>query len=70
MPSSKWGLLSNPEVKRLLSSPDLPGFFFGAPRMGAHLRVQVPPRAGHSEQSEAQLHEGDRVWDGSVEHKS
>jgi hypothetical protein len=30
--------------------------------MGAHLRVQVPLRAGHSEQSEAQLREGDRAW--------
>ena len=37
--------------------------------MGAHLRVKVPPRAGHSERSEAQLHEGDRVWEGSVERK-
>jgi len=37
--------------------------------MGAHLRVQAPLRAGHSEQSEAQLHEGDRVWEGSVERK-
>jgi len=27
--------------------------------MGAQLRVQVPLRAGHSEQSEAQLREGD-----------
>jgi len=35
--------------------------------MGALLRVQVPLRAGHSEQSEAQLHEGDRVWGGSAE---
>jgi hypothetical protein len=38
--------------------------------MGAHLRVQVPLRAGHSEQSEAQLREGDRAWEGSVERKS
>jgi len=38
------------------------GFFNGAPSMGAHLRVQVPLRAGHSEQSEAQLREGDRAW--------
>ena len=37
--------------------------------MGAHLWVQVPPRAGRSERSEAQLHEGDRVWEGSVERK-
>ena len=40
-----------------------------APSMGAFLRVQVPPRVGHSERSEAQLHEGDRVWEGSVERK-
>jgi hypothetical protein len=46
------------------------GFFLGAPSMGAHLRVQVPLRAGHSEQSEAQLREGDRAWEGSVERKS
>jgi hypothetical protein len=38
--------------------------------MGAHLRVQVPLRAGHSEQSETQLREGDRAWEGGVEHKS
>ena len=37
--------------------------------MGALLRVQVPPRAGHSERSETQLHEGDRVWEGSVNRK-
>jgi hypothetical protein len=30
--------------------------------MGAHLRVQIPLRAGHSEQSEAQLREGERAW--------
>ena len=35
--------------------------------MSALLRVQVPLQADHSEQSEAQLHEGDRVWEGSVE---
>jgi len=38
--------------------------------MGALLEVQVLPRADHSERSEAQLHEGNRVWGGSVEHKS
>jgi hypothetical protein len=38
--------------------------------MGTHLWVKVPPRAGHSERSEAQLHEGDRVWEGSVERKA
>ncbi len=37
--------------------------------MGAYLRLQVPLRAGHSEQSEAQLREGDRVWEESVGHK-
>lgn len=35
--------------------------------MGALLEVQVLSRAGHSERSEAQLHEGDRVWEGSAE---
>ena len=35
--------------------------------MGALLRVKVPSRVGHNERSEAQLHEGDRVWGGSVE---
>ncbi len=35
--------------------------------MGAILGVQVLPQADHSERSEAQLHEGDRVWGGSVE---
>ena len=30
--------------------------------MGAHLRVQVPLRARHSEQSEGQLREDDRKW--------
>jgi len=37
--------------------------------MGAILEVQVLPRAGHSERSEAQLREGDRAWEGSVERK-
>lgn len=37
--------------------------------MCAHLWVKVPLQAGHSKQSEAQLHEGDRVWEGSVERK-
>ena len=31
--------------------------------MGALLRVQVPSQVDHDERSEAQLHEGDRVWD-------
>src|SRR3982751_3127356 len=35
--------------------------------MGVLLRVQVPPRADHSERSEAQLRKGDRPWGGSVE---
>jgi hypothetical protein len=36
------------------------GFLLCALSMGAHLRVQVPLRAGHIEQSEAQLREGGR----------
>lgn len=40
-----------------------------APSMGALLRVQVPSQVDHDERSEAQLHKGDRVWEGSVEHK-
>ena len=43
------------------------GPFLCAPSMGAILGVQVPLRAGHSEQSEAQLRKGDRPWEGSVE---
>ena len=35
--------------------------------MGAILEVQVLPQADHSERSEAQLQEGDRMWEGSVE---
>jgi len=35
--------------------------------MGALLWVKVPSRVDHNERSEAQLHEGDRVWGGSVE---
>jgi hypothetical protein len=46
------------------------GIFFGAPSMGALLRVQVPPHADHSEQSEAQLREGTRPWEGSANRKS
>ena len=45
------------------------GVFLCAPRMGALLRVQVPSQVDHDERSEAQLHKGDRVWEGSVEHK-
>jgi len=44
--------------------------FFGAPSMGALLRVQVPPQVDQDERSEAQLREGDRAWEGSVERKS
>ncbi|RYD54274.1 MAG: hypothetical protein EOP83_22285 [Verrucomicrobiaceae bacterium] len=29
--------------------------------------VKVPPRADHSERSEAQLQKGDRLWGGSAE---
>ena len=47
-----------------------PALFLCAPSMGALLWVKVPPRADHSERSEAQLHEGNRVWEGSAEHKS
>ena len=43
---------------------------FCAPSMGALPEVQVLPQADHSERSEAQLHEGDRVWEGSAERKS
>ncbi|MFZ3124636.1 MAG: hypothetical protein WA129_05885, partial [Acidovorax sp.] len=43
------------------------GLFFGAPGTGALLEVQVLPQVDHDERSEAQLHEGDRVWEGSVE---
>jgi len=43
--------------------------FFCAPSMGALLRVQVPSQVDHDERSETQLHEGDQVWEGSVEHK-
>lgn len=50
--------------------PAMCGPFRGAPSMGARLEVQVLPRVGHNERSEAQLHEGDRVWEGSVERKS
>jgi hypothetical protein len=45
-------------------------FFVCAQRMGALLEVQVLPQADHSERSEAQLHEGDRMWEGSAERKS
>ena len=35
--------------------------------MGAILEVEVLSQADHSERSEAQLREGDRPWEGSVE---
>ena len=38
--------------------------------MSAYLRVQVPLRAGHSAQSETQLHESDRVRKGIGARKS
>jgi len=41
-----------------------------APSMGGILRVQVPSQVFHDERSEVQLHEGDRVWEGSVEHNT
>ena len=41
-------------------------FFLGAPGTGALLGVQVLLRADQSEPSEAQLHNGDRVWGESV----
>ena len=68
-------LIGQPIFRCLLHPPPKGGFnpapkgsgFFCAPGMGALLRVQVPPQVDHSERSEAQLHEGDRVWGGSVE---
>jgi len=35
--------------------------------MGTTLEVKVLPKAGHRDRSEAQLREGDRPWEGSVE---
>jgi len=43
------------------------GLVVGAPGTGALLEMQVLPQVDHDERSEAQLHEGDRVWGGSVE---
>ena len=40
---------------------------FGAPSMGAVLRVQVPPKGDHPDRSEPQLREGNRAWEGSGE---
>ena len=42
-------------------------FLFRAPGTGALLWEKVPLQVDHSERSEAQLHEGDRMWGGSVE---
>ena len=56
-------------VEYTVEKPASAGFLC-APSMGALLWVQVPPQADHSERSEAQLHEGNRVWEGSVDHKS
>lgn len=39
------------------------------PIMGAFLRLQVPSCAGQNERSKALLHERDRVWGESMEHK-
>jgi hypothetical protein len=50
---------ARPRVRRHL--------LFGAPSMGAVLRVQVPPKGGHPNRSEPQLREGDRPWEGSGE---
>ena len=60
---------SNESSSGDFSKPPSGGFFSRAPSMGALLRVQVPSQVDHDERSEAQLHEGDRVWEGSVEHK-
>ena len=38
-----------------------------APSMGTILEVEVLLQAGHSEQREVQLREGDRAWGGSME---
>ena len=39
------------------------------PGMGTTLEVQVLPRVGHNDRSEAQLRKGDRPWDSSVERR-
>lgn len=38
--------------------------------MDLHLRVQFSPVAGHSEQSETQLHEGNQVREGNLARKT
>jgi hypothetical protein len=45
----------------------LPFALFGAPRRGAVLWVEVPPRGGHPNRSKPQLRKGDRPWEGSGE---
>ena len=52
---------------RKTNPPASAGGCSGAPGMGAILEVKVLSEAVHSNRSEAQLHEGDRVWGGSVE---
>jgi hypothetical protein len=52
---------------RGIEEPGEAGLSLGAPSKGALLWVKVPSRVDHNERSEAQLHEGDRVWEGSVE---
>ena len=60
-----------PSAQAVRFPPSLAGWgdFFGAPSMGVLLRVQVPSQVDHNERSEAQLREGNRVWEGSVERK-
>lgn len=41
--------------------------FLYAPGTGVLLWVEVPSYVDHGERSEAPLHEGDRLWRGSVE---
>jgi hypothetical protein len=41
--------------------------FLCANSMGAILWLKVPPLSDLSERTEAQLHEGDRMWEGSVD---
>ncbi len=40
--------------------------FFGVPGMGTTLEVQVLPKVGHNNRSEARLRKGDRLWESSV----
>jgi hypothetical protein len=58
------------KLRTKIATPEGSGYSCCAPSMGALPEVQVLPQADHSERSEAQLHEGDRVWEGSVERKS